>query len=824
MLIDASHSEETRVTIVSGNKLEEFDFETASKKQLKGNVYLARITRVEPSLQAAFVEYGGNRHGFLAFNEIHPDYYQIPAEDREVEEVEEMDDDDISEDSSENSDIEIIGGDSEVEEEQAKQRRPKLKRHYKIQEVIKKRQVILIQITKEERGNKGAAITTYLSLVGRYCVLMPNTARGGGVSRKITNQADRKRLKTVLSEMEKPKGMGVIVRTAGAGRTKIEIKRDYEYTFRLWDKIRETTLKSVAPTIIHEEASLIHRSIRDMYSKEIDEVIVAGEVGYKEAKAYMKELTPSHAKKVQMYKDETAIPLFQRYQVEGQLAHIYDATASLKSGGTIVINQTEALVAIDVNSGRATKERHIDDTALKTNLEAAEEVARQLRLRDMAGLIVIDFIDMDCNKANAQVERKLKESLRKDRAKIQVGRISQFGLMEMSRQRLRPSLIEATSSMCPACAGSGSVPSTEVAAMMVVRAIEEEAMRRRTHNLTVAVPASVGFYLLNNKRQALAKIELNFDVSVSISVGEGLVAPAYEMVRDTVADGEEDNTNDRNNASHDDGQGKGRHNNNRNRRNNKNPNLKGGNTQDRRNKPQDVHNEKKHVNAPHKASAGAQDDTVEHEAKPSSNKRRRKRRNKNRADGENNTPSNVENNTSTDEGFNTGDGSNIGAAQQQNSSKQRSNPNKSRNRDQSNAPVHKKAGQKDGEDATSNASEGNDNKNLAAQKATVKKVTAKKATAKKATAKKATAKKATAKKATAKKATAKKATAKKATAKKATAKKATAKKATAKKATAKKATVKKAIVQNTPAKATAANVDVAEKKVDASNKTGWWSR
>ena len=821
MLIDASHSEETRVTIVSGNKLEEFDFETASKKQLKGNVYLARITRVEPSLQAAFVEYGGNRHGFLAFNEIHPDYYQIPAEDREVEEVEEIDDDeDISEESSGNSDIETIGDDSEVEEEQAKKRRPKLKRHYKIQEVIKKRQVILIQVTKEERGNKGAAITTYLSLAGRYCVLMPNTVRGGGVSRKIKNQADRKRLKAILTEMEKPKGMGVIVRTAGEGRTKVEIKRDYEYAFRLWDKIRETTLKSVAPAIIHEEASLIHRSIRDMYNKEIDEVIVAGEVGYKTAKAYMKELTPSHAKKVQMYKDETGIPLFQRYQVEGQLAHIYDATASLKSGGTIVINQTEALVAIDVNSGRATKERHIDDTALKTNLEAAEEVARQLRLRDMAGLIVIDFIDMDCNKANAQVERKLKESLRKDRAKIQVGRISQFGLMEMSRQRLRPSLIEATSSMCPACAGSGSVPSTEVAAMMVVRAIEEEAMRRRTANLSVAVPSSVGFYLLNKKRQALAKIELNFDVNVSISVGEGLVTPAYEMVRDAVADDEEGNTHNHNNASHDGGQGKGRRNNNRNRGNNKSHNSNGGNDQGHKNKPQNVDNTHKHLNAPHKASADVEADTVENGVKPSNSKRRRKRRDKNRADGENNVQSNVKNNTSTDSGFKTGE------AEQKNSSEQKNNPNQNRNRNQPNKSVHENAGQKGADDAIKNLPEDNDNKELTAKKATAKKAPAK-AMAKKATAKKTTAKKAPAK-ATAKKAIAKKATAKKtpteATAKKATAKKATAKKATAKKATAKKATAKKATAKKAPAKATAkkapATVDVAEQKVDAPDKKG----
>ena len=820
MLIDASHSEETRVTIVSGNKLEEFDFETASKKQLKGNVYLARITRVEPSLQAAFVEYGGNRHGFLAFNEIHPDYYQIPAEDREVEEVEEdeeAEDDEVgaSEENGEEADVETMGDDSEDDVEQAKKRRPKLKRQYKIQEVIKKRQVMLIQVAKEERGNKGAAITTYLSLAGRYCVLMPNTARGGGVSRKITNQADRKRLKKVLSEMEKPAGMGVIVRTAGAGRTKVEVKRDYEYTFRLWDKIREQTLKSIAPALIHEEASLIHRAIRDMYNKEIDEVIVAGEKGYKEAKAFMKELTPSHAKKVQMYKDETGIPLFQRYQVEGQLSHIYDTTAPLRSGGSIVMNQTEALVAIDVNSGRATKERHIDDTALNTNLEAAEEVARQLRLRDMAGLIVIDFIDMDCNKANAQVERKLKEALRKDRARIQVGRISQFGLLEMSRQRLRPSLIEATSSICSACAGSGSVPSTEVAAMMVVRAIEEEAMRRRSESISVMVPASVGFYLLNNKRKALTAIELNFEVNVSISVSENLVAPAYELTRDT--ESEEQTKVQPQSQKHDNNRGDNdckRSRNNRNRRNNnKDRNIKGKNhSNDKINQSENGENANDISNTNNANALDSRGDDV----KP--NKRRRNRNNRNRkpkfdADGNRVVKQNP--NQNHDKGENSVEKTTPNNGDQNmKSSVDIERVEKRDNKPQGNNGRTKKPVKEIQNDiAVKNvdAPVANKSANTVQDISQSETALVKKATAKKATAKKATAKKATAKKATAKKATAKKATAKKATAKKATAKKATAKKATAKKATAKKAVVKK-----------------VEPKVEAKaevkpKKTGWWS-
>jgi ribonuclease E len=404
MLIDASHPEETRVVVVRGNRIEEFDFESQHKKQLRGNIYLAKVTRVEPSLQAAFVDYGGNRHGFLAFSEIHPDYYQIPLADRQA----------------------LL----QAEAEDAGQRSLT---STVIQEVIKPRQIVLVQVVKEERGNKGAALTTYLSLAGRYCVLMPNTARGGGISRKITNAADRKKLKDIAGELDVPTGMGLIIRTAGAQRTRTEIKRDYEFLLRQWEQVRELTLKSIAPTLIYEEGSLIKRSIRDIYSKEIDEVLVGGEEGYREAKDYMRMLMPSHAKNVQPYRD--AVPLFSRYQVENYLAAMFNPTVQLKSGGYIVIGVTEALVAIDVNSGRSTREGSIEETALKTNLEAAEEVARQLRLRDLAGLIVIDFIDMDERRNNAAVERRMKEKLKNDRARIQVGRISAFGLMEMSRQR-----------------------------------------------------------------------------------------------------------------------------------------------------------------------------------------------------------------------------------------------------------------------------------------------------------------------------------------------------------------------------------------------------
>jgi len=531
MLIDATHPEETRVVAVHGNRLEEFDYETATKQQLKGNIYLAKVTRVEPSLQAAFVEYGGNRHGFLAFSEIHPDYYRIPVADRE-----DLVDDENGDEEETNGDsdsVEELGGDEGADEavEETQRRRPRLKRHYKIQEVIKRRQVLLVQVIKEERGNKGAALTTYLSLAGRYCVLMPNTSRGGGVSRKISSPQDRKRLKSVLAELSIPEGMAVILRTAGQERSKAEIKRDYEYIMRMWDTIRETTLESTAPALIHEEANLIRRSIRDLYTKDIDEILVAGDAGYRMAKDFMKAMIPSHAKKVQPYKDDGNVPLFQRYQVEGQLNQIYDPVVQLRSGGSIVMHQTEALVAIDVNSGRATRERHIEETALKTNLEAAEEIARQLRLRDLAGLVVIDFIDMEENRNDHSVERKLKESLRRDRARIQVGRISPFGLLEMSRQRLRPSLLEAMTQPCPTCGGIGYIPSTESAALRVLRSIEEEGLRRRSRTVTVQVPPGVALYILNNKRATLAEMETNYDMVVVIETDDSFIPPHFVMSR-----------------------------------------------------------------------------------------------------------------------------------------------------------------------------------------------------------------------------------------------------------------------------------------------------
>ncbi|MDX2224632.1 MAG: Rne/Rng family ribonuclease, partial [Rhodospirillaceae bacterium] len=678
MLIDATHAEETRVVVLDGTRLDEFDVETSTKKQIKGNIYLAKVVRVEPSLQAAFVDYGGNRHGFLAFSEIHPDYYQIPVADREkllaeVRRQRELDDrhaiesiddaplapsqyvehesgasdripdviptdlppglvddaagdrpaqalearapaitsdtlegetgaddapyrprndgdfafadlggrdggddtpspdrmgpetmgpetmgtdtsstaardtadaDPIAPEAAQETthdtadsatevagetfadigaesangatgdapvetaprgeiieapsapvSVDVLGGEEaeeaeEVDDSEKQRRRFLAQRHYKIQEVIKRRQIMLVQVVKEERGNKGAALTTYLSLAGRYCVLMPNSSRGGGVSRKITSAADRRRLKSIISELETPPSMAVILRTAGSERSKAEIKRDYEYLMRTWDNIRDVTMQSRAPALIHEEASLIKRAIRDVYSRDIEEVLVEGEDGFKIAKDFMKMLTPSHAKKVQRYADDV-IPLFQRYQVESQLEAMNTPTVQLRSGGSIVFGQTEALVAIDVNSGRATRERHIEETALKTNLEAADEIARQLRLRDLAGLVVIDFIDMEESRNNHAVERRLKEALRNDRARIQVGRISHFGLLELSRQRLRPSLIETNYRPCPHCGGTGHVRSTESAAIYALRMIEEEGVRKRSSELTVTVHPSV---------------------------------------------------------------------------------------------------------------------------------------------------------------------------------------------------------------------------------------------------------------------------------------------------------------------------------------------
>jgi ribonuclease E len=606
MLIDATHAEETRVVVVSGTRLEEFDVETSTKKQIKGNIYLAKVVRVEPSLQAAFVDYGGGRHGFLAFNEIHPDYFQIPVADRQALLAEQHEvirqssvaadfDDDAEEEAHapapEPMVLESAGGatardpeqsangeshadhaahdhdqssetvtgdhdhsqadDHDHQDEQAhddheeheqthenghsegtSEQRPRRRslRSYKIQEVIKRRQILLVQVVKEERGNKGAALTTYLSLAGRYCVLMPNTARGGGVSRKITSVTDRKRLKTIVNELDIPTGMAVIVRTAGSERTKPEIKRDYEYLLRLWDSVRTLTLESTAPALVYEEANLIKRSIRDLYSRDIDEVHVEGEEGYRLAKDFMRMLTPSHARKVQLYRDPI-MPLFHKYQVEAQLDAMHSPVVQLKSGGYLVINQTEALVAIDVNSGRSTKERHIEETALKTNIEAADEAARQLRLRDLAGLIVIDFIDMEEGRNNHTVERRLKEAMRFDRARIQLGRISPFGLLELSRQRLRPSLMETSFLPCPHCNGSGMIRSVESASMHVLRAIEEEGARRRSSEITVTVHPDVALYILNQKRVELGHIESRYGFRVYLLSDVTLVPPNLRMER-----------------------------------------------------------------------------------------------------------------------------------------------------------------------------------------------------------------------------------------------------------------------------------------------------
>jgi ribonuclease E len=667
MLIDATHPEETRVVVLRGNRVEEFDFESAHRKQLRGNIYLAKVTRVEPSLQAAFVDYGGNRHGFLAFSEIHPDYYQIPIADRQALIAEEeraqraaadeidrpprqarraaapRDDDMIrgepaeapvdtfeaqrssSEQSSaaadqaapitEESDAEPLSGplaeqslappsemlasesaeedasgasadeveagivhegspDSEpgpgsatpdpdenvgsispagengnnavaaearttengVEEEEVVEsvggadaleevpdRAPRYRRQYKIQEVIKRRQVMLVQVVKEERGTKGAALTTYLSLAGRYSVLMPNTARGGGISRKITNPDDRARLKEAAADLEVPEGMGVILRTAGASRTKIEIKRDFEYLLRMWETVRDLTLKSTAPKLVYEEGSLVKRSLRDLYTKDIDEVLVAGGEAYREAREFMRMLMPSHAKNIKLYTDTQ--PLLSRYGVENQLDAMFSPVVQLRSGGYVVLNQAEALVAIDVNSGRATREHHIEDTALKTNLEAADEIARQLRLRDLAGLIVIDFIDMDEKRNNRAVERRLKECLRHDRARIQVGRISHFGLLEMSRQRIRTSVLESSTERCPYCGGSGHVRSVSSLALQVLRALEEHLIKGATHNLIARTRPDVALYLLNQKRAHLRGLEERFAITVTVTADETVRAP-----------------------------------------------------------------------------------------------------------------------------------------------------------------------------------------------------------------------------------------------------------------------------------------------------------
>ena len=588
MLIDARHREETRVAVVKGNTIEEFDFESAEHKQLKGNIYLAKVTRVEPSLQAAFVDYGGNRHGFLAFSEIHPDYYQIPKEDRErllaeeaaaaaeeaaLREQEEAEEDepsdimrsdahdeedpdfievesddridtiDITE--GEEPDLEANGeengenapdastdedgrrdqrgrrrrgrggrGSAPKASDEARAKRLNLRRRYKIQDVIHRRQVLLVQVVKEERGNKGAALTTYLSLAGRYCVLMPNTSHGGGISRKISSASDRKRLKSIISDLKLPATMGCIIRTAGLARTKPEIKRDFDYLARLWDEIRERTLKGAAPMLIHSDSDLVKRAIRDIYNKDIDDVLVEGADGYKAAKDFMKLLMPSHAKRVQHYADP--VSLFQRYGVEDQLNAMYNPVVQLKSGGYIVINPTEALVSIDINSGRSTKEHGIEQTALATNLEAAREIARQLRLRDMAGLVVIDFIDMDHHSNARKVERAMKEALKNDRARIQVGRISSFGLMEMSRQRLRTGVLEASTRVCPHCEGTGLVRTASSSALSALRLIEEESARGHGSQISLQASQEATIYILNNKRAELAEIEDRYHVRVEV--------------------------------------------------------------------------------------------------------------------------------------------------------------------------------------------------------------------------------------------------------------------------------------------------------------------
>ncbi len=517
MLIDAAHAEETRVAIVDGRQVEEFDFESKTKRQLRGNIYLAKVTRVEPSLQAAFVEYGGNRHGFLAFNEIHPDYYQIPAADREaiMAEAHSAEDDHDDENARDSDDGDSEGG--MAEEERLKRR---LMRRYKIQDVIKRRQILLVQVVKDERGGKGAALTTWLSLAGRYCVLMPNTGKGGGISRKITQATDRKRLKAAASALDVPRGMGLIIRTAGAKRTKAEIKRDYEYLLRLWETIRETTLASHAPSLIYEEENLVRRAVRDMFDKDFDGIQVEGIEGFKEARDFMRVLMPSQSKKVHLYQGSK--PLFAANGIEELLMQIHQPVVPLKSGGYLVINQTEALVAIDVNSGRATKERNVEATAFKTNCEAAVEAARQLRLRDLAGLVVIDFIDMDESKNNRTVERILKDELARDRARIQMGRISGFGLMEISRQRRRLGVIEGATEVCPHCAGAGRVRSAESAALMVLRAVDIEAGKNGAGSINLKVSSAVALYILNHKRDYLQHMLQTRGLAVVIQIDDRL--------------------------------------------------------------------------------------------------------------------------------------------------------------------------------------------------------------------------------------------------------------------------------------------------------------
>ena len=525
LLIDARQIEETRVITTTNDIIDDFEYEVHSRRQLKGNIYLARVTRVEPSLQAAFIEYGGNRQGFLAFSEIHPDYYRIPVEDKKklIAEASAQTDEDLKL-------IENINEDSALDynEEDLKKVKKSLYRNYKIQEVIARRQILLVQVVKEERGTKGAALTTYISIAGRYCVLMPNTPRGGGVSRKISNITDRKRLKKVVDELDVPTGMAVIVRTAGSKRTKTEIKRDYSNSTSIWENVKNLTLESNAPFLIHEEGSLVKRAIRDLYHSDINEVLVDGNEAYKTCKNYMKSLMPSHAKKVQQYNDDKN-PLFQKYKVDSQLHDIFNPKVTLKSGGYLIIDQTEALVAVDVNSGKATRERSIEDTALKTNLEAAEEFARQARLRDLSGLIVVDFIDMEENKNRINVEKKLKETMRKDRARIQIGEISNFGLLELSRQRLRPSIVENSSELCPHCGGSGRIQSIEVSAIQILRSIEEECSSEENMAISVSAHSDIIIHILNNKRSHLNEIEIRYGISINFINDNTIIPPLKKL-------------------------------------------------------------------------------------------------------------------------------------------------------------------------------------------------------------------------------------------------------------------------------------------------------
>ena len=556
MLIDATHTEETRVAIIEDdNRLDDFDFENTVRKTLKASIFLVKVTRVEPSLQAAFVDFGGNRHGFLPFPEIHPDYYRIPIADREAliaeqeaenkaaQENEEAEQEAKAKEASkkkksskkskktdddDDKDVEFVGGEEDVDETPTF-KRTNLKHRYKIQEVIKRNQVMLIQVNKEERGNKGAAVSTYISLPGRYCVLMPNSPRAGGVSRKVSNTKDRQRLKKILEDLKVPDGMSVIIRTAGISRTKAEIKRDFEYLMRLWGKIRDLTLKSTAPQLVHEEGDLIMRAMRDLYRREIEEVLVEGEEGYKRARDFMKTLMPSHAKRIKHYQDKKGVPLFYRYQVEKQIDEVYSTNVRLKSGGYLVINPTEALISVDVNSGKATKGRHIEETALRTNIEAAEEVARQLRLRDLGGLVVIDFIDMEDYKNNRIVERHLKDAMQRDRARIQIGRISAFGLMELSRQRMRPSLVETNFELCEHCHGVGLVRTVETSATVVLRALEEEGLRGRADKIKIGLHSEVATYIFNNKREMLDEIEEKYNMRVLFEMNPKLVKQDYEI-------------------------------------------------------------------------------------------------------------------------------------------------------------------------------------------------------------------------------------------------------------------------------------------------------